>query len=178
MITKMQWRINSGQRFDQGIQEFKTSGEALGNMLEVELGWGAHVTELTITKVSLVTQVLNCTDYSVYEGSAEEMWPLYQLMLVVLHSEKRFGGAIADQAWRSMELAFGVRVKPLVAKMMGGLVMGNARLRVAVILSAGFTDESDVKLGLESQVSLKDLAAVADLAHQSGMPFREALALV
>jgi hypothetical protein len=179
MITKVQMRNNSGDMFDCGTLKFRTSGEALGNMLEVELGWGAKVTEVTPTRISLLTHVLNCIDYSTFEGPAEEMEPLYLLVVTLCHSDQQFKGVIVDQAWATMQRVCGQDAgKPLFVKMMAGLALGGARIRAAVMLSAGFTNEADVQLGLESRVSLKDLAAVADLARQSGLTFRDALALV
>lgn len=178
MIAKKQSREKCGEHFDQGVRQFTTPFEALGNMLDVELVYGGQIVMLTPTMITLVTYVLDCEDHSTYEGSVGEMEPLCQLAATILQGERRFKNVIIEGGWHSMGRTFGMQAgKPLIIKMMAGIVHGHARLRAAVMLSLGFTDEVDVKLAIESRVSLKDLAAVAHLAHQEKLPFREALAL-
>ena len=179
MITKIQSRDKCGEHFEQPSRHFLTPGEALSNMLEVELAFGGQIVMLTPTKITLVTYVLDCEDHATYEGPIGEMESLCQLSVTILQGERQFKGVIIEGAWHSMEQTFGMKVgKPLLMKMLAWIAFGRSRLRAAVLLSAGISNEDDVGLAVESKVSLKDLAACADLARQSGMPFREALALV
>ena len=145
-------------------------------MLEVELAFGGQIVMLTPTKITLVTYVLDCEDHATYEGPIGEMESLCQLSVTILQGERQFKGVIIEGAWHSMEQTFGMKVgKPLLMKMLAGIAFGRSHLGAAVHLSAGINNEDDVGLAVESKVSLKDLAACADLARQSGMPFRKPL---
>lgn len=179
MITKKQSRDKRGEYFDMGTRVLQSSGEALANLLETELAFGGQIAMLSPTQITVVTYVLDCEDHSTYMGSVEEMAPLCQLVATILQGDRQFKGVIIEGAWHSMEQTFGLKVgRPLLLKMLAGVAFGHSRLRAAVLLSFGFTNEHDVELAISSPVTLKDLAACADLAQQSGISFREAIALV
>gem|GEM_PF-1724307 len=176
--------VNTGRQDPYGYQDFgssqRTVGQALIHLLSAELGFGGQVVDISDTKVVVHTSIFNYTDVSEFGGSTEEMIPLLQAVYFFLRGLNEHGSRMREQVNEQIGKIFGDedgRVKPLFLSMAAPMMLGQARVRVAMLLSLGVTDVSDINAtqGME----LGDIVAIWELSQsESDMSFQEVLAAV
>ncbi len=174
MITAKMHR-NNGMDHDQGKIEFKDPLKALDHLVKAELAFGGQVTGVSSTHLRVVTKILNCVDTTVFEGPEEEMRPILELVYFYLEANKRHGATIIEKSVDEAIKFTDGKLTPLLMNMMGGMLIGQHRLKVATMFACGVEDEESVKVGLSRNLS--DIIAAAQLSRDGSCSFKEALSL-
>ncbi|MDF1496610.1 MAG: hypothetical protein P1P90_00940 [Patescibacteria group bacterium] len=176
MIRVTQTRDRDNEHFDQPTLEIGDPLVAALRLAQMELAYGARVTEASETRIVVKTRVFACVDTSVFEGTEEEMEPLVELVYFYLKAETEHGKEILDHAVSTaMSLPGGVGRKPFYLSMLTPLLLGGNKLKVALMLACGLRDEEQLKAGLQAR--LEDLVAAVQLQRDGLCSFQEALEL-
>lgn len=173
MITVQQSRDKDGMHFEQGTLTFADPLDAVSHLARAELSWGGQIVAVDESRITVQTEVLSCLDTSIFEGTAEEMRPLFELAYFYMRARQEHGDLIVDEAVESLPDRIGG--VPLFLSMMAPLLMGRNRLKVAVMLACGVQDVDDIRAGLGAEI--ENLIAAVQLAQDESCSFREALAL-
>lgn len=72
MIHRVDFRDKGAGTKNQG-ESFQTPAEAVRSMVVFELGYGGCVTDLSLTKVVVETDIYGTKDTTILEGTKEEM---------------------------------------------------------------------------------------------------------
>ena len=176
MIKVTQTRDKDGEHFVQPTLTFNDPLEAVVHLAKVELGWGGQIVEIDEKRIKVQTQVMHCLDTSIFEGSSEEMKPLFELVYFYMEASKKHSDLIVEETVDyTQRLPDGIGGVPLFFTMMAPLLVGGNRLKVAVMLACGVQDENDIKAGLGARI--EDLVAAFQLSKDGLYSFREALAV-
>lgn len=176
MITIEQCRDRDGEHFpDEPRQEEKL--KALSRMVEVDLLWGASIKEITPTRIVTITRVLACVDTAIYTGSEEEMYPLVECVYYYLKAAEQ-EDQVMDAVMQELDSwPRQIGRRPFYLMAAGGMVIGNKRMQMALMMAMGITDPAETQAGLHMPV--KDLFAVFELMRDCpGVSFMEMLAEV
>lgn len=176
MVTIEQCRVKDGQRYpDEPRQEDKL--KALSRMVEVDLLWGASVTEASSTRIVTVTRVLGCVDTAIYTGSEEDMYPLVECVYFYLKAGEQ-DGQVMDAVMDTLDgMPRQMGRRPFYLMAAGGLVIGHKRMQMALLMAMGITDPAETQAGM--QMPVKDLFVVFELMREyPGTSFTAMLAEV
>jgi len=168
MITVSQTR-QKGQRVHvQATLLFATPLEAAAHLANVELRFGGQIVEAEATRLKIETPIFNDLDTAVIEGPTEEMSLLLQLAYYhLLAGEKHQDLIFATAAAPEFE-------STLLFTLAAPMLVGVSRIKVAMLLACGITNEEDLVVGVKAD--LVDIAAAIQFAQEGVCSFREALA--
>jgi len=145
------------------VEREQSTYSALDTMIYSELGFGGEIIEVSETRMVTETEIFSCIDTVVFEGSAEEMLPLLQTGYFY---EQAGQGSVKDEVlnmtvenWE--KLPDNVKGKPIFVTTLGVWALARNRLKAAVLLALGITDEEDLKTGLE--LPIQDLATTMEI---------------
>lgn len=162
-ITNKRW--NGGECPDVVYE--KPVEEALDQFMKYELGFGGIVTEITKNKISIRTQVLACTDTTIFEGEESEIAEF--AYAVVLFSEARDSAKkwIDDNVYDMLKLMNPRRtdwlskeydgVSPLNCKAFGGILYGNITIQMMTAMALGVASEDAQKVKASDLVTVTKL---------------------
>lgn len=156
MITKTAKRDKGdGYNYDTpSIQE--PVGKALASLVVYELGYGAIVTEVTKTRVTVVTRIMGCVDTTIFEGVEDEMTLLVEAAsIAIVSNPMQAESPLHDIAVDSIMVATGGN--PLLIKMGHGMIAGRISIRAILMVMMGFA-------AIEQAPSLKDISVEDQLA--------------
>ncbi len=174
MIIVTQYRERDGERHAQTTLGFSDPLKAIGHMAKVELAFGARVVSVNDNRIELETSMMDFVDTSSFEGPPEELRPLLDLIHYYLLADKDHHEAVFGHAVKTISETKEEGAKtPLFLSLMGPMLVGINRLKVAVMLAAGVTDEDDIEAGMDARI--EDLTAAAGLQAEGACSFREAL---
>lgn len=140
-------------------------------MLCYEIAYGGRVVELSETKVTTKTQIMNCVDYTDFSGPKEEMEVLVAVAALCVKHDARNHPASFDAAAEQTRRVTGGN--PLLVKLGGDYILGQFSIRNVLAAVLGFED----KIEAFSHLSLKDAIAAAMLAYSGDCSIDEALEL-
>lgn len=123
------------------------------SMLTHEIGFGGRPIEASSTRVVIQTQVMNCTDRTIYTGSEEEIRPLLQA-LALCH---RVHPTVQEMASMVIEQTGGV---PILVVNAGPMLIGRIILARVYALVMGLPEE------LVNQISIENVRPVAELLRE------------
>lgn len=151
----------------------ETVVEALNGLLQFELGFGGHVEDIKedgdLITITVVTKVMGCKDTVYYQGTKEDMRPLLEAIHFWAMACEHDNGTI-DRAVQTMCNEKGT-MSPFIAVNFGPLLIGQGRVRVAMLLACGLTEETDIERA--AKVKTSDLSAAIGLWLEcsDGVPF-------
>lgn len=177
MIRMTMYRDRGSEHFDQGSYEV-TPERALRSLVTGELAFGGNITEATGTRLVVVTRVLVCVDTTIFEGTAEEMHQLNQVVYYYLQACGRQDDVLLDSVLLAAERLLGQQAgNAFLLTTAAPMLMGRQRLALAALLAAGVTDEQDIAAGM--RLSLDDLLAALELVQEnSGSSLADMVAAV
>ncbi len=176
MITVKQFRDRGNEHFEQATLTFNNPLEAVVHLAKAELGWGGQIVDVDENHIKVQTRVLNCLDTSIFEGSAEEMKPLFEFAYFYMETREKYSNLIVDETVDYIQcLPNEIGGVPLFLSILTPFLIGGNRLKVAVMLACGMRDEKDIKAGLSAKID--DLVAAVQLSKEGRCSFREALAI-
>lgn len=176
MIKVTQTRDKDGEHFVQPTLTFNDPLEAMIHLAKVELGWGAQIIDVRENSIEAQTQVMGCLDTSIFEGSPEEMRPLFELVYFYLKASKEHGNLIVEKMVDyTQHLPNGIAGVPAFITMMTPFLIGSNRLKVAVMLACGVRSVDDIEIGLTTRI--EDLVVAFQLSKDGLCSFREALTI-
>lgn len=152
MIKVESIRNNGGEDYRYPDQE-RTTASAFVSLVRFELGYGATLLDLSLTKVQVRTQVLAATDVVTFTGSEEEMRPLVAAAVIFFRdlSVEEANKIFMDRTWKQLqqlERSFnpgseGVRAG--FCAWFGPLLMNQPKAKIAAIAICGFEAEDTKK---------------------------------
>lgn len=156
-----------------GYEESAT--KALNTMVVHELGFGGFVTDLSLTRVVVETDIFGGTkDTTIFEGSKEEMEFIVKVAAhhAALMSDEASRNVLIEKAADFLgTLPKEVGGLPLYIAMMTPFLLGGPSASVALLSAVGITDPEVVKTLMP--ISLKDLMAAIELYRETGTPLPE-----
>jgi len=190
MIKISTYRSEGNRQLHDDIVSEKTPGKALDYLISCEIAFGGNVTDISDTKITIVTPITGMVDHTVFEGSSEEMRSLTIAIGVssALRANKKIADAGIDSAMRFTEgnprlIAIGGAMF-----MLGPVVSGTIKYMLAnYLLLEQFGDcvpeNSAIEKALATSVLKaplrnKDGLAALTLHLDDGVPMSECLALL
>ena len=177
-VTQTRKQIGSNYVYDFGGPTERTSLEALKSLVVYELGYGGQITNLDYpTRIKVETRILSKIDTAVFEGSKEEMKPLFEATYFFLKATTEHSDLIVENAVAKLNRELGELAGiPFYLEIAGPMVIGETLSKVALMLGLGVTAEEDVKKGIA--LSTKDLVTVFELREANPeLPFSELIQL-
>ena len=124
----------------------ETIVKALNGLLQFELSFGGQVKDIKEEdgKVTIVmtTHVMGCVDTTYFQGTKEDM----QSLLEAVHywnKSRDYDEHTIDQAFAKMTGKNGT-VSPFIAKHLGPILIGQGRVRIALLIACGLTEETAI----------------------------------
>lgn len=146
----------------------KSTDEALITLLKYELGYGGRPVDITPTRVTVVTHVLSCEDTTHFEDSEADMLPIHQALYWWGKATENDDMLIS----RAAEQLAGTSA--FVITNMAPMLLGGSRIRLALFLSMGITDQKKLTYLLDLKgPALEDLVAAIRLAEETGADLKE-----
>jgi hypothetical protein len=140
-ITSTGNRQKDGYTYTDPVQVRKQE-EAFIALTKYELAYGALVTDLSDTHVSLETYVMSCKDITTFTGSKEDMEPLVRVASAYALVRQTAATQLHSRAFALLESLTkkshgndNPGVSPLVTKLAGGMVIGGQAVRYAVAVA-------------------------------------------
>ncbi len=157
MINVSASRNKCGNTVHFYINKPTKTGDAIVSAIQHELGFGGEVTELSETRLTIRTIVMGCVDSTTFEGTVEEMQPLFEACMAFLAvSEQK------DIDVNFKQLSVKGTIRPLVAVNFLPIAIGQTRMRKTFITLLSETEE-DIPLFLK--LSENDLIAAVRLKY-------------
>lgn len=175
MIEMIQQRIHSGEQMPEDVRQV---GEyaALVRLLCFELGYGGIITEVTRSKVIVVTRIMNCVDTTIFTGPESEMRRVFEiasLWVLVKHDiGDRICQGMAQECCEKWPES--VRGKALFVRNLGPILIGQHMTKVVFLTYSGIDNDDDVKAAVGFE--LNDIITAVELRDEGFCTFREALA--
>lgn len=165
MITVTQTRRKDGWFYSLPTLDFENPLEAVGHLATAELKWGARVTEVTETSIEvLVSGIFGCRDVSIFEGPADEMQPIFELVYFYLEAMAEHREEIMGQMTKDIRRVLGDRVIGFpLTEALTSMLLGRNRLKTAVMLACGITVD-EIEVGM--RFSLEDIIAAIQLIRE------------
>ncbi|MEK9154569.1 MAG: hypothetical protein AAB596_00645 [Patescibacteria group bacterium] len=145
----------------QRTLKFEDPLEAVAHIAEKEFIWGGQIVEVSETRITVKTKVLHCLDTSIFEGSIEEMKPLFKFACYMTEIIQR------ESEIKNFDRFGSVSLYPFPS--------GSKRVKVFVMLVCGIENMDDIGIGPGNRIC--DIVAAAQLLKEEQCSFREALAL-
>lgn len=147
-----------------------TPDQALYRMIDVELGYGSVVTEISETSVTFVSTTLRCVDTAIYSGTADEMELLVKTAACYVELSGKAGDCQGFTA-RIAEIAVErSKALPPFAEFEASRIAGRAITRAALLGAFGIGNEGEVYTAVRSAFPrLMDLVAGLLLRRESGL---------
>jgi len=163
MIKVTLGRTNSGHVCKPQHRE-ENAATALSLLVNCELAWGATIMVCEPTRIETKTIVLHCVDTTVLEGTIEEMESLYEICIYYLAGCQHDEIAMESAFNKLSQINNGEGVLPLHLAMAGGKLVGENRIKIALLLGCGIKEKAE----LETLVpySLGDLVAALQLKQE------------
>lgn len=152
------------------VENQRSVEDALETFLLYEVGFGGRVTDVSETRVEIVTSVMNCLDTTVFEGTAEAMLPLVQVAVVAVKVQAETRTPSDHVMDRIMEITKG---NPLLIKLSSGMLIGEDHLRRIMLYGLGLPQE-DIERWSSLRVSNKELLTSLMWAHAGDCTYEEA----
>jgi hypothetical protein len=158
----------------------KPIGDALETLVIYELGYGGRITKFTKESITVVTNIMSCEDTTEFKGSLESMKPLtdfIQYYALALKNEN-----FQNHADEVLAMTKGI---PLLVKMSSGLIVGQSRIKRAIILALlgecfGSCEKEEHIIEVcerLAQLYIKDLLCMYDMIAVENQDFAEVLEL-
>lgn len=150
------------------------SHDALALLIECELAWGAEIIEAGQNLLVVETSIMHMVDTTKFSGDHEEMKPLLELAYYYnlgAANQTRVDKIVDAVTDEFMQLPDRNRT-PLIAQMVGPLLIGRTRLKTAALLALGISPEN-IKSYIEH--TLDDIVAAIQLQAEGTCSFDEAI---
>lgn len=171
-IKQINLRIKDGNRYESPARDV-TPQAALVSFVVYELGYGGHVTEITQTRIVVVTEIMGCMDYTTFTGSEEEMALLFKAGVLSLQIDPLEIPGLKEHVINDlMKKTKGI---PLLINMGHGMIVGSTSIRCILAAMSGIEDEERLKRFLS--LTRADMLAVLCLQHEEQMSIDNALEL-
>lgn len=149
----LDYRINSGIRYENFNGEVKDIGKVFARWLDTEVGWGTQVKELTETHLYTQTHVMAAEDNMIFTGTEEEMRPFVKAAsLTVFMANRQLKDEFKNELPLIMEVTKGI---PLWIECSAGMVLGRSRVRFVCL--ALLCEQYPERLDQYKDLALDDL---------------------
>lgn len=181
MITFTSERVRGHNDVCPTVTNSRTQRDAFNQLVQYELGYNGDVIEISETKVVTRTQIMSCVDTTTFEGSAEEMRPLYEVAALSVLSRKEYmEGRGLQNVCANLTDPKGILGPkagvPLYLKLVFPLASGTVRARS--ILVALLTEKAQEHRDKLMSMSLKDVVAVYEMVVFENASLEDVLELV
>lgn len=155
----LDYRINSGNRYENYNGELDNPGQWFARWVETELGWGTQVVELTPTRIHTQTTVLSAEDTMIFTGTEEEMAPFVKAAaFTVFFTNQQLKDGFKNELPMVMSYTEG---NPLTIAMASGFLLGKGRAKSVCL---ALLCEQDVDcLDRYRDIPLKDLIVMTQM---------------
>lgn len=171
-VTNLRTRGNEPAFAPMVVQ--KSPKCALENLLIYEIGYGGHITDVSVTRIEVVTRIMGCIDTTVFEGSEADMKLLVEAAVVALqvlvaeNENQEYKDKVADMVIKA------TKGNHLAIKLGAGMLMGDLSVKNVMICMLG-----DYGFMVElMRASVKDVFAVMMLVRTDGISTEDALSLI
>jgi hypothetical protein len=173
MITLILERHREGEMLSRYRRE-EPPHAALSFLVQSELAFAAGVVELKPQRIHLETRLADLLDVTYVTGSESDMRSLVELVAIyqLAASEREDLVNSGAASHYSSLIERNPAYSGVILDMGAPILVGQSRLRIAVMLSLGYREEADLRLA--ASLSLSDLMTLTGmLAEYPSMSFRQ-----